>query len=358
MNREKALKLLGLRACSLPDDVEIRKAWKLKMIKAHPDKSDSSNAHFEAQQLNEAKDVLVGALFAYPKEQEQEASSYSDVLRAKKKHKEEEEMKAKKERDEEIERQKIRKQEHDRKIKEIIEEQKRKREIFEAELKKQNELQRAEKQAQVKRDAEQRKQAAEQERADLFRRMNEQVAAEIEREKMQKEQTKRKQEERAKEHDKWLEEMRRKTPSSNTSSPSPATTTTATASSKSPATTTTASSQSSATAAGKMVGDYKICTELVKEMKVFFSEMFEEKENGEHVVSEDLLGLFADWRKVKNQKKGAISSVEKKLFLKHVHRLFLSQFPSSLSEIIDGKKCFVNVVAKPSEEEVEDEDFC
>ena len=357
MNREKALKLLGLRACSLPDDVEIRKAWKLKMIKAHPDKSDSSNAHFEAQQLNEAKDVLVGALFAYPQEQEQ-ASSYSDVLRAKKKHKEEEEMKAKKERDEEIERQKIRKQEHDRKIKEIIEEQKRKREIFEAELKKQNELQRAEKQAQVKRDAEQRKQAAEQERADLFRRMNEQVAAEIEREKMQKEQTKRKQEERAKEHDKWLEEMRRKTPSSNTSSPSPATTTTATTAT----TTTTASSKSSATttatAAGKMVGDYKICTELVKEMKVFFSEMFEEKENGEHVVSEDLLGLFADWRKVKNQKKnGAISSVEKKLFLKHVHRLFLSQFPSSLSEIIDGKKCFVHVVAKLSEEEVDDEDF-
>lgn len=245
-----------------------------------------------------------------------------------------------------MERQKIRRQQHEKKIKEIIEEQQRKKEKMEEEMKRQKEMQIAQKKAQEEREREQRKQWQAQEKEAMLRRMEEQAIEEKEREILQKKQNQKKQAERAKEHEKWLDDMNRKT-SLLFSSPSPSSSTSSSSSSPSSAAKKVAPK---AAVVGAAVADkYKVCTDLVKEMKVFFEETFQEKDS-ERILADKVFDSFVKWRSNNNDRgndKKKVSSLEKKLFLQHVNRLFLAQFLSARLAIIDNNnkptKYYVNV---------------
>jgi hypothetical protein len=57
-----ALAVLGFSRYSVLDAEIIKKAWKARIAKVHPDKNSSPGALKSSQMLNEAKDVLMGTL--------------------------------------------------------------------------------------------------------------------------------------------------------------------------------------------------------------------------------------------------------------------------------------------------------
>lgn len=59
MNVSKAIVLLGLTNQSQCDDKSIRNAWKQKLLRIHPDKSNSLAATALTQEINAAKDFLL-----------------------------------------------------------------------------------------------------------------------------------------------------------------------------------------------------------------------------------------------------------------------------------------------------------
>jgi hypothetical protein len=59
MNVDKAMSLLGLTRADQLDEKSIQKAWKRKLLKVHPDKSNLQDATRVTQDINAAKDLLL-----------------------------------------------------------------------------------------------------------------------------------------------------------------------------------------------------------------------------------------------------------------------------------------------------------
>jgi hypothetical protein len=57
-----ALAILGFSRGSVLDESIIRKAWKIRIARVHPDKSSDPRALQSSQAINEAKDVLLGVV--------------------------------------------------------------------------------------------------------------------------------------------------------------------------------------------------------------------------------------------------------------------------------------------------------
>jgi curved DNA-binding protein CbpA len=56
---DKAISLLGLTRADQLDEKSIQKAWKRKLLKVHPDKSNLQDATRVTQEINAAKDLLL-----------------------------------------------------------------------------------------------------------------------------------------------------------------------------------------------------------------------------------------------------------------------------------------------------------
>jgi hypothetical protein len=56
---DKAMSLLGLTRADQLDEKSIQKAWKRKLLKVHPDKSNLQDATRVTQEINAAKDLLL-----------------------------------------------------------------------------------------------------------------------------------------------------------------------------------------------------------------------------------------------------------------------------------------------------------
>lgn len=59
MNVDKAMSLLELTRADQLDEKSIQKAWKRKLLKVHPDKSNLQDATRVTQEINAAKDLLL-----------------------------------------------------------------------------------------------------------------------------------------------------------------------------------------------------------------------------------------------------------------------------------------------------------
>ena len=84
----EALTLLGLSWSDRNCTQAITRAWKLKLLSAHPDKNSSCDAVQQTQQLNQAKEELLAQCeYNYLNLQEQEGMP-TKLERAKKQHEE------------------------------------------------------------------------------------------------------------------------------------------------------------------------------------------------------------------------------------------------------------------------------
>jgi hypothetical protein len=64
MDVDEALTTLGFTGMSMLNKNMVRKAWKMRIAKKHPDKNQNPDAHKSSQMINEAKEVLLEYLDA------------------------------------------------------------------------------------------------------------------------------------------------------------------------------------------------------------------------------------------------------------------------------------------------------
>lgn len=285
-----ALAILGLPRYEKANVDTVRRAWKIKIAKVHPDKNHGPNALILSQKINEAKDVLLEAL---------------------KGENEDAEKKERDKRDEEMARQK-------EVFQKLVRE--RQRQAEEREI-----LARERERKQM--EAEERERVArERERVAAAKEAEEKAAAAKEAEDIAK---KKQQEEdmmRVKREEEEARELKRANFVKNRRPRAPG------------------------SRIHKKIEDYKEGRDLIEEFKAFFTSNVNEKE-GSRVFCRDLFNAFTKSRK--DQGGVVTTKLEMELFWRHGKRLFMTLFPNCKYTAYKHQRCYLHVgFATPALEEI------
>jgi len=285
-----ALAILGLPRYEKANVDTVRRAWKIKIAKVHPDKNHGPNALILSQKINEAKDVLLEAL---------------------KGENEDAEKKERDKRDEEMARQK-------EVFQKLVRE--RQRQAEEREI-----LARERERKQM--EAEERERVArERERVAAAKEAEEKAAAAKEAEDIAK---KKQQEEdmmRVKREEEEARELKRANFVKNRRPRAPG------------------------SRIHKKIEDYKEGRDLIEEFKAFFTSNVNEKE-GSRVFCRDLFNAFTKSRK--DQGGVVTTKLEMEMFWRHGKRLFMTLFPNCKYTAYKHQRCYLHVgFATPALEEI------
>jgi hypothetical protein len=282
----EALRLLGLQSRlyydGLIDENIIRRTWKEKIKEAHPDKNTSENALRYSQQLNEARDTLLKGLETEENEEKKEMQDAADEIKAKK---------------------------QDEKKRFMMEEERLER------LRKEEE----------KRLERLRKE--EEERLERLRKEEEERKMEEERlERLRKEEEERLERLRKEEEDRKIEEerLRKEEEERQTNEGIPKR---------------TRKPRAPETRAHRKLEEREDAVKLVRDMKEFFAEKFEEIQ-GAHVLCSEILNSFIESRG------GDFPKLDKMLFIRHARLLFTTQWLNAKSSLHKKQRCYRHVCLK------------
>jgi hypothetical protein len=285
-----ALAILGLSRYEKANIDTVRKAWKIKIAKVHPDKNHGPNALILSQKINEAKDVLLEAL---------------------KGENEDAEKKERDKRDEEMARQKevfqklVRERQRQAEEREILA---RERERKQMEAEERERVARERERVAAAKEAEEKAAAAAKEAEDIAKKKQE----EDDMMKMKREEEEARELKRAN----FVKNRRPRAPGSRIH---------------------------------KKIEDYKEGRDLIEEFKAFFTSNVNEKE-GSRVFSRDLFNAFTKSRKDRG---GVVTKLEMEMFWRHGKRLFMTLFPNCKYTAYKHQRCYLHVgFATPALEEI------
>ena len=275
-----ALAILGLSRYEKANIDTVRKAWKIKIAKVHPDKNHGPNALILSQKINEAKDVLLEAL---------------------KGENEDAEKKERDKRDEEMARQKevfqklVRERQRQAEEREILA---RERERKQMEAEERERVARERERVAAAKEAEEKAAAAAKEAEDIAKKKQEEdVMMKMKREEEEARELKRAN---------FVKNRRPRAPGSRIH---------------------------------KKIEDYKEGRDLIEEFKAFFTSNVNEKE-GSRVFSRDLFNAFTKSRKDRG---GVVTKLEMEMFWRHGKRLFMTLFPNCKYTAYKHQRCYLHV---------------
>jgi len=274
-----ALALLGISRQEKANAGIVRKAWKIKIAKAHPDKNHCPNALILSQRLNEAKDVLLDAL-----------KGENDNAQKKEQEKRDEEMARQKELFQKLVRERQRQTEEREKL---VREREQMQMEAEAEEKKKLACKIAEENAKKEKEEEEEK-------------AKKQKEEEEEKAKKQKEEEEEEAMERERKRLNFIKNRRPRAPGSRIH---------------------------------KKIEDYPEGRELVKEFKNFFTFNVTEKA-GDRVFCRDLFNAFIQYRLNRGL---STSKLEMEMFWRHGKRMLMQMFPNCKHTAYKHQRCYLHI---------------
>jgi len=304
MNFFTALAILGLSRYEKANIDTVRKAWKIKIAKVHPDKNHGPNALILSQKINEAKDVLLEALKGENEDAEKKERDKRDEEMARQK---EVFQKLVRERQRQAEEREILARERERKQMEAEKRERVARERERVAAAKEAEEKAA---AAAAKEAEEKATAAAAKEAEDIAKKKQQDDDMM---KMKREEEEARELKRAN----FVKNRRPRAPGSRIH---------------------------------KKIEDYKEGRDLIEEFKAFFTSNVNEKE-GSRVFCRDLFNAFTKSRK--DQGGVVTTKLEMEMFWRHGKRLFMTLFPNCKYTAYKHQRCYLHVgFATPALEEI------